>query len=157
MLNMKLQRTDQSVSWGFNVQGGKEFNCPLMIQKITPASLAERCSIRAGDYILRIGSLSTEHLTHNQARDSIIRQGNVLELTLQRFNKTFHETDLRVELLTIYSFEKGCRTTSRRLCSQVGLPTASADDARGRSTASLALPSGWCPDWKEQGAPHPVI
>ena len=85
MLNVKLQRNDQNVSWGFNVQGGKEFNCPLVIQRVTANSLADRCSIRPGDYILRVGTLSTEHLTHNQSRDSIVRQGNSLELTLQRF------------------------------------------------------------------------
>ena len=84
VLNVKLQRTEPNVSWGFNVQGGKEFNCPLVIQRVNPGSLAERCSIKPGDYILKIGSLSTQHLTHNQARDSIVRQGNMLELTLQR-------------------------------------------------------------------------
>ena len=52
---------------------------------MNPNSLADRCSIKPGDYILRIGNLSTEHLTHNQARDSVIRQGNNLELTLQRY------------------------------------------------------------------------
>jgi len=84
VLNVKLQRTDPSVSWGFNVQGGKEFGSPLVIQKVNPGSLAERCSIRPNDYILRVGSLSTEHLSHNQCRDSIVRQGNNMELTLQR-------------------------------------------------------------------------
>ena len=34
VLNVKLQRTDPSVSWGFNVQGGKEFGSPLVIQKV---------------------------------------------------------------------------------------------------------------------------
>jgi hypothetical protein len=28
--------------------------------------------------------MNVEHLTHNQARDAIIRQGNYLEMTLQR-------------------------------------------------------------------------
>lgn len=84
VLNVKLQRNDQTISWGFNVQGGKEFNCPLVIQRVTPNSLADRCSIKPGDFILRVGSMSTEHLTHNQARDAIVRQGNNLELTLQR-------------------------------------------------------------------------
>lgn len=84
VLNVKLQRADPSVSWGFNVQGGKEFGSPLVIQKVNPGSLADRCSIKANDYILRVGSLSTEHLSHNQCRDSIVRQGNNMELTLQR-------------------------------------------------------------------------
>lgn len=34
VLNVKLQRNEPSVSWGFNVQGGKEFHSPLMIQKV---------------------------------------------------------------------------------------------------------------------------
>ena len=35
VLNVKLQRNDQSVPWGFNVQGGKEFHSPLVIQKVS--------------------------------------------------------------------------------------------------------------------------
>jgi hypothetical protein len=34
VLNVKLQRADQSVSWGFNLQGGKDFCSPLLIQKV---------------------------------------------------------------------------------------------------------------------------
>lgn len=84
VLSVKLQRGDNSVSWGFNVQGGKEFHSPLVIQKVNPNSLADKCSIRPGDYILRIGNIISENLSHNQARDAIIRQGNMLEMTLQR-------------------------------------------------------------------------
>lgn len=47
-------------------------------------SLADRCSLRPGDYILKIGGTIAESLTHNQARETILRQGNNLELTLQR-------------------------------------------------------------------------
>ena len=34
VLNVKLQRGDSSVSWGFNLQGGKDFGSPLLIQKV---------------------------------------------------------------------------------------------------------------------------
>jgi len=34
--------------------------------------------------VLKIGNVSAEYLTHNQARETIVRQGNNLELTLQR-------------------------------------------------------------------------
>ena len=34
VLNVKLQRGDSSVSWGFNLQGGKDFHSPLLIQKV---------------------------------------------------------------------------------------------------------------------------
>ena len=35
VLNVKLQRADNSISWGFNLQGGKDFYSPLLIQKVT--------------------------------------------------------------------------------------------------------------------------
>jgi len=35
--------------------------------------------------VLKIGNVSAEYLSHNQARETIVRQGNNLELTLQRF------------------------------------------------------------------------
>lgn len=84
VLSVKLQRADHTVPWGFNLQGGKDFECPLLIQKVNLHSLADKCSMRTGDYILRIGSVSVEHLTHNQARETIVRQGNNLEMTLLR-------------------------------------------------------------------------
>jgi hypothetical protein len=41
VLNVKLQRADQSVSWGFNLQGGKDFYSPLLIQKVKMTFLEE--------------------------------------------------------------------------------------------------------------------
>jgi hypothetical protein len=35
ILHIRLQRTDQSVPWGFNVQGGRDFYSPLMVQKVS--------------------------------------------------------------------------------------------------------------------------
>jgi hypothetical protein len=107
LLHIRLQRTDQNVPWGFNVQGGKDFHCPLIVQKViifipeydlhnqnlskhilaqvNLNSLADKSSLRTGDYVIRIGNISTENLMHNQARDTMIRQGNNLELTLLRY------------------------------------------------------------------------
>jgi C-terminal processing protease CtpA/Prc len=85
VLNIRLKRPNNTVSWGFNIQGGKEFSSPLLIQKITPNSLADRCSLKPGDYIIRIGNRSVENFTHNDARNSIIEQGNDLEIVIQRY------------------------------------------------------------------------
>ncbi|CAF0747664.1 unnamed protein product [Didymodactylos carnosus] len=84
VLNVKLQRESPSTPWGFRMTGGKEFNSPLQIQRINPGSLAERCGIQPDDYIIKISSISTEHLKHQDAQDCIMRQQNNLELTLQR-------------------------------------------------------------------------
>jgi hypothetical protein len=108
VLNIRLQRNDCNTPWGFSLQGGAEFHSPIVIHKvkfifcpinncfilkrliqfkITSGSLADRCSVQVGDYVLKIGNVSVEYLTHNQARETIVRQGNNLELTLQRFIK----------------------------------------------------------------------
>lgn len=84
VINVKLQRTDPNVSWGFVVQGGKEFHSPLVVQKVNANSLADRAGVRCTDFILKIGPITTEQLTHSQAREAIVSQGNYLELTLQR-------------------------------------------------------------------------
>lgn len=34
VLSIKLQRTDPSVSWGFNIQGGRDFHSPFIVQKV---------------------------------------------------------------------------------------------------------------------------
>lgn len=84
VLNVKLQRADHNVSWGFNIQGGNEFGAPLFIGKVHANSLAEKAGVQTDDYVLRIGSQSTERMTHAQAREVILNQGNYLELTLKR-------------------------------------------------------------------------
>ncbi|RNA14513.1 LIM domain-binding 3-like isoform X1, partial [Brachionus plicatilis] len=84
VLNIKLQRSDAGVSWGFVIQGGKEFHSPFVIQKVHPNSLADQASVKPGDYILRIGSHMVENYMHSQAREAITAQGNHLELTIQR-------------------------------------------------------------------------
>lgn len=65
--------------------GGKDFGCPLQIQKVNPGSLAERCGMQGNDYIVKIGQTSTEHLKHPDAQDLIKQQNDLLELTLQRY------------------------------------------------------------------------
>lgn len=66
------------------IVGGKDFGCPLQIQKVNPSSLAERCGMQANDYIVKIGQVSAENLKHPDAQDLIKQQNDLLELTLQR-------------------------------------------------------------------------
>ena len=86
VLNVKLKRDDSNVHWGFDVKGGKDFNFPLAIQSVAPNSLADLASIRADSFILRVGNISTENLTHDQAKELIFNQGNILEMTMQWFS-----------------------------------------------------------------------
>uniref|UniRef100_A0A8C3AJG9 LIM domain binding 3b n=1 Tax=Cyclopterus lumpus TaxID=8103 RepID=A0A8C3AJG9_CYCLU len=50
--------------WGFRLQGGKDFNMPLTISRITPGSKAVGGSLSQGDIISAIDGVSTEGMTH---------------------------------------------------------------------------------------------
>uniref|UniRef100_A0A3P9K442 PDZ domain-containing protein n=1 Tax=Oryzias latipes TaxID=8090 RepID=A0A3P9K442_ORYLA len=70
--------------WGFRLQGGKDFNMPLTISRITPASKAAGGSLAQGDIITAIDGVSTEGLTHLEAQNKIKSATNKLTLTMQK-------------------------------------------------------------------------
>ncbi|ELU02263.1 hypothetical protein CAPTEDRAFT_163591 [Capitella teleta] len=83
-LSARLDRTDSSTPWGFRMHGGKDFGCPLSIQKVNPNSLAQQCGLQTGDAIVKIGDSPTDGMMHREAQQTIVSCGNHLELALQR-------------------------------------------------------------------------
>ncbi|XP_014034871.1 LIM domain-binding protein 3 isoform X2 [Salmo salar] len=73
-----------SAPWGFRLHGGKDFNMPLTISKITPGSKAAGGSLVQGDIITSIDGLSTEGMTHLEAQNKIKMASNKLALTMQK-------------------------------------------------------------------------
>uniref|UniRef100_A0A8C5CRA0 LIM domain binding 3a n=1 Tax=Gadus morhua TaxID=8049 RepID=A0A8C5CRA0_GADMO len=57
--------------WGFRLQGGKDFNMPLTISRITPGSKASGGSLVQGDVIVAIDGVATEGMTHLEAQNQI--------------------------------------------------------------------------------------
>ncbi|XP_044033859.1 LIM domain-binding protein 3b isoform X3 [Siniperca chuatsi] len=70
--------------WGFRLQGGKDFNMPLTISRITPGSKAVSGSLAQGDIISAIDGVSTEGMTHLEAQNKIKSASNKLSLTMQK-------------------------------------------------------------------------
>ncbi|XP_054454331.1 LIM domain-binding protein 3b [Anoplopoma fimbria] len=70
--------------WGFRLQGGKDFNMPLTISRITPGSKAVGCSLAQGDIISAIDGVSTEGMTHMDAQNKIKSASTKLALTMQK-------------------------------------------------------------------------
>ncbi|KAM9425197.1 LIM domain-binding protein 3b isoform 2-T2 [Pholidichthys leucotaenia] len=70
--------------WGFRLQGGKDFNMPLTISRITPASKAAGGSLAQGDIISAIDGFSTEGMTHLDAQNKIKSAIHKLSLTMQK-------------------------------------------------------------------------
>ncbi|XP_040885095.1 LIM domain-binding protein 3b isoform X2 [Toxotes jaculatrix] len=70
--------------WGFRLQGGKDFNMPLTISRITPGSKAAGGSLAQGDIISAIDGASTDGMTHLEAQNKIKSATTKLSLTMQK-------------------------------------------------------------------------
>ncbi|XP_041123441.1 LIM domain-binding protein 3-like isoform X3 [Polyodon spathula] len=73
-----------SAPWGFRLQGGKDFNMPLTISRITPGSKAATANLVQGDIIVAIDGVSTEGMTHLDAQNKIKCASYNLALTMQK-------------------------------------------------------------------------
>ncbi|XP_032088133.1 LIM domain-binding protein 3 [Thamnophis elegans] len=70
--------------WGFRLQGGKDFNMPLTISRITPGSKAAQSQMTQGDMVVAIDGVNTDGMTHLEAQNLIKSANYNLNLTLQK-------------------------------------------------------------------------
>ncbi|XP_078499310.1 PDZ and LIM domain protein 1-like isoform X1 [Lissotriton helveticus] len=66
--------------WGFRLVGGKDFDQPLTISRVTPGSKAALSNVCIGDVVVAIDGEHTEHMTHLEAQNKI--KGCIDEITL---------------------------------------------------------------------------
>nr|XP_056705659.1 PDZ and LIM domain protein 1 [Euleptes europaea] len=66
--------------WGFRLVGGKDFEQPLTVSRVTPGSKAAMANLCIGDIIMSIDGESTEGMTHLEAQNKI--KGCVEEMVL---------------------------------------------------------------------------
>ncbi|XP_047722022.1 PDZ and LIM domain protein 7 isoform X4 [Prionailurus viverrinus] len=70
--------------WGFRLQGGKDFNVPLSISRLTPGGKASQAGVAVGDWVLSIDGENAGGLTHIEAQNKIRACGERLSLGLSR-------------------------------------------------------------------------
>uniref|UniRef100_A0A8C5NV96 PDZ and LIM domain protein 7 n=1 Tax=Jaculus jaculus TaxID=51337 RepID=A0A8C5NV96_JACJA len=70
--------------WGFRLQGGKDFNVPLSISRLTPGGKAAHAGVAVGDWVLSIDGENAGSLTHIEAQNKIRACGERLSLGLSR-------------------------------------------------------------------------
>ncbi|XP_061585241.1 PDZ and LIM domain protein 5a isoform X4 [Cololabis saira] len=70
--------------WGFRLQGGKDFNMPLTISRLTDGGKAAKAGIAVGDLVLSIDGISTDGMNHLEAQNKIKNCSGNLSLTLQK-------------------------------------------------------------------------
>ncbi|XP_043917195.1 PDZ and LIM domain protein 5-like isoform X3 [Protopterus annectens] len=73
-----------SAPWGFRLQGGKDFNMPLTISRLTDGGKAAQAGISVGDMVLSIDGMSTEGMTHLEAQNKIKACTGSVKMNLQR-------------------------------------------------------------------------
>uniref|UniRef100_A0A8C0GBN6 PDZ and LIM domain protein 7 n=1 Tax=Chelonoidis abingdonii TaxID=106734 RepID=A0A8C0GBN6_CHEAB len=62
---------DGPAPWGFRLQGGKDFNMPLSISRLTPGGKAAQAGVGVGDWVLSIDGENTSNMTHIEAQNKI--------------------------------------------------------------------------------------
>uniref|UniRef100_A0A673IWL2 PDZ and LIM domain protein 7 n=1 Tax=Sinocyclocheilus rhinocerous TaxID=307959 RepID=A0A673IWL2_9TELE len=78
--------------WGFRLQGGKDFNMPLTVSRLTPGGKAAQAGVGVGDWLVSISDANAEEMTHVEAQNKIRAATDSLALTLSRYTgEAFYE------------------------------------------------------------------
>ncbi|XP_060063959.1 uncharacterized protein LOC132544392 [Ylistrum balloti] len=82
-MRVKLFRDSFDTPWGFRLQGGRDLNQPLVVQRVFSNTPAEG-ELQRGDIFLEINGRDAEGFTHKQALDQIKFGGGQIELLIER-------------------------------------------------------------------------
>ncbi|CAF4454846.1 unnamed protein product [Rotaria socialis] len=88
MSKVFISRQDGSVSWGFRLQGGLEYNEPLTVINIVPDSPADG-KLDPGDMIMEIAGNNVTNISHRDALELIQRCANALFLTVHKVGYSY--------------------------------------------------------------------
>uniref|UniRef100_A0A8C2DVU8 PDZ and LIM domain 5a n=1 Tax=Cyprinus carpio TaxID=7962 RepID=A0A8C2DVU8_CYPCA len=70
--------------WGFRLHGGKDFNMPLSISRLSDGGKAAKAGVAVGDLVLSIDGISTDGMNHLEAQNKIKSSTDKLNLSLQK-------------------------------------------------------------------------
>ncbi|XP_048451799.1 PDZ and LIM domain protein 5a isoform X2 [Rhincodon typus] len=118
--------------WGFRLQGGKDFNMPLTISRLSEGGKAAQASIEVGDVVLSIDGVSTDGMVHLAAQNKIKACTGSLKLSLQRASPAPKPTATTVQKQTHASFKAGVNghtppvtTAKPKITSSINVPRQS--------------------------------
>ncbi|XP_041865686.1 LIM domain-binding protein 3-like isoform X2 [Melanotaenia boesemani] len=126
--------------WGFRLQGGKDFNMPLTISRITPGSKAAQGSLVQGDVIVAIDGVSTEGMTHLEAQNKIKMANYNLALTMSKSKRPPPMTTPRMDAaIPMIPHQQSVQVNGRPLACSASSGPAEADSP-GRRAAAVSPP-----------------
>ncbi|XP_014678891.1 PREDICTED: PDZ and LIM domain protein 3-like [Priapulus caudatus] len=84
LADLVLHKDTPNSSWGFRMQGGVDFDCELMVQRVFIGSPSEG-ELHRGDVIVSVQGVAAANLKHHEADELIRRAGSTLSLRVRRF------------------------------------------------------------------------
>ncbi|XP_045921174.1 LIM domain-binding protein 3-like [Micropterus dolomieu] len=125
--------------WGFRLQGGKDFNMPLTISRITPGSKAAQGNLVQGDVIVAIDGVSTEGMTHLEAQNKIKMANYNLALTMTKAKRPVLMTTPRIDAaIPMIPHQQSVQVNGRLSACSASSGPAEADSPGGRAAVSPA-------------------
>jgi len=82
-VEVQIYRDALTSPWGFRMAGGKDFNAPLIIQRVQPGTPSES-HLERGDVILSIEADDITNFTHSEALAKLNRAGGNITFGLIR-------------------------------------------------------------------------
>lgn len=82
-VQVQIFRDGLATPWGFRMAGGKDFNAPLIVQRVQPGTPSEG-ALERGDVILALEGADVTNFTHSEALALVGRQGGNMTLNLIR-------------------------------------------------------------------------
>jgi len=107
---VQIFRDGLTAPWGFRLAGGKDFNAPLIVQRVMPGTPSE-AMLERGDVILSLEAVDVTNFTHSQALALIGRAGGNMTFNVIRGCSNPMELMVKSEMHTIsgtitsYSFD----------------------------------------------------
>nr|CAB3264757.1 PDZ and LIM domain protein 3 [Phallusia mammillata] len=73
-----------SPPWGFRMSGGKEFNQPLVITRITPGSVAAKSGLASGDVLITVNGQFAGEMTQDECEAKVKQAVGSLYLVVEK-------------------------------------------------------------------------
>ncbi|XP_056291428.1 LIM domain-binding protein 3-like isoform X2 [Pseudoliparis swirei] len=125
--------------WGFRLQGGKDFNMPLTISRITPGSKAALGNLVQGDVIVAIDGVGTDGMTHLEAQNKIKMATYNLALTMTKAKRPATMQAQRMDTsIPMIPHQQSVQVNGRLSACSTSSGPAEADSP-GRRAATVAV------------------
>jgi len=109
-VEVQIYRDSLTSPWGFRLAGGKDFNAPLIVQRVQPGTPSQT-HLERGDVILSIGGADVTNFSHSEALALLNRAGGNIIFGLIRGCSNPMSLMIKSEVVTVtgtvtsYSFD----------------------------------------------------